>query len=326
MERRINVRLGSIYVITDNTNGKQYVGQTSRDVDTRFLEHCTEKRGHSKLHEAIQEKGWKNFSVKTIEEVPLDKLDERERFWIKELNTQKDGYNITAGGKLCQRNDWEKVQVVENGLIFDSKEDMARMISSLTSWSTRYLSTTLKRVVNNSNKDFLGYHLITLPPETVYSDYDELEDWIKTLNIRYQGKHIYCYELDKEFDTIAQAAQYLLDNSLCKTTSKTPLQSLVTSIGLNIRGKTSKIKGVNQDFTFEKVPGTTKQKGNENFDKIKIYCPELDMTFESQVEAANYFLDNHIWTGIVLKTAKLRISDVVRGAFPDYRGYTFKKV
>ena len=46
----------------------------------------------------------------------------------------------------------------------------------------------------------------------------------------------------------------------------------------------------------------------------------------SQIEMAKYFLDNKIWTGIKLKTAKMRISDVVNGNFPDYKGYTFQKV
>ena len=41
------------------------------------------------------------------------------------------------------------------------------------------------------------------------------------------------------------------------------------------------------------------------------------------MDAAKYFIDNKIWTGIKLKTAKLRVSDVVRGVFPNYKGYTF---
>ena len=44
------------------------------------------------------------------------------------------------------------------------------------------------------------------------------------------------------------------------------------------------------------------------------------------VEAARYFVENEIWTGIKEKTAKLRVGDVVRGIMPDYRGYTFEEV
>lgn len=319
------MRLGSIYLITDKANGKQYVGQTARDVETRFLEHCSERRGHSKLHEAIQEKGWQNFEWRVIEQVPLDKLDERERYWIKELNTRENGYNIAVGGKDTIFTEWPRVQVAENDLVFDSKEDMARIFNKVTSWSINFLRSRFKRAIAN-NEELFGYHFIQVASSTIPSDPDVLEDWIKTLNIQFQGKHIYCYEIDKEFDTIAEAAKYFLDNGLYVTQSRTPLQSLVTSIGKVVNGKTEYIQGVNEQYTFDKVPGSTKQKGGKDFSKKKVYCPQIDKTFESQVEAAHYFIDNKIWTGIVFKTAKLRISDVVRGAFPDYRGYTFVTV
>lgn len=33
-------KLGSIYLATNNANGKQYVGQTIRTVKERWYEHC----------------------------------------------------------------------------------------------------------------------------------------------------------------------------------------------------------------------------------------------------------------------------------------------
>lgn len=319
-------RLGNIYLITDKTNGMKYVGQTCRDIDTRFAEHCTEKRGYSKLHKAIQEKGWRNFSVSLIEQVPLNKLDEREIYWIKELDTQKSGYNTSPSGTWIYY-EYPKVRVKENNLIFDSKEDMCRLFNSVTSWSSKFLSEKFKQVIENE-QEFLGYHFESiLGSEYEVSDDDVLIDWIKTLNIRFQGKHIYCVELDKEFSTIAEAAKYLIDNSLYVTTSKTPIQSLVTSIGKNVNGKIEYIKGVTINYHFEFAPGATKQIETINhFQSNKIYCPELDKTFDNQIEVAHYFIDNNIWTGIKFKTAKLRISDIVRGAFPDYKGYTFKEI
>lgn len=320
------MKKGYIYLITNKLNNKQYVGQTARDVETRFLEHCSETRGHSKLHNAIQKYGWQNFKVETLEEVSLTELDEREIYWINKLQTRDKGYNIAPGGiTFCA--EYPQVQVVENGLIFDSKEDLGRLMSQVTSWNIGFIKDKIRSIIN-TDKAFLGYHFIHPEGHPAPSDTDVLIDWIKTLNIQHQGKHIYSIELEKEFDTIAAAAQYLIENKLYVTQSKTPIQSVVTAISKQLRGKTDYINGAQGPLHFEYVPGaTTKQKGSSNiFSTNKVYCPQLDKTFNSQIEAANYMIDNNIWTGIKLKTAKLRISDIVRGAFPDYKGYTFIKV
>lgn len=325
------LRKGFIYLITNNVNQKKYVGQTARDIDTRFSEHCAEKRGYSRLHNAIQKYGWQNFKVEQLEQVSLDQLDEREKYWIKEMGTRNPevGYNIALGGK-SNFNSYNKIEVVENGLIFDSQEEMSRVIQKVTSWNKRFIASTIHQALEQ-NKTFLKYHLVVRPPETIPSDDDVLVDWAKTLNIKYQGKHIYCEELDLEFETIGQAAQYLIENNLYATRSKTPIQSVISSISQNIHGKSEYINGVQAALHFQEVPGaTTKQPGYKDkeklFQKKTIYCPEIDRTFIGIEEAAKYFLNNGIWKNIKIKTAKLRISDVIRGVFQDYKGYSFKEV
>lgn len=304
----------------------KYVGQTSRDVDTRFSEHCTETRGHSKLHNAIQKEGWLNFKVETIEEVPLDKLDEREKFWIKELNTQKDGYNILEGGQIKQ--EYDQLLVIENGLVFDSLEEASRIFGEVTSWSSLYVRDRIRESCNN-NSDWLGYHFKREKRDNT-SDVDTLIDWIKTLNIRFQGQHLYCFELQKEFETLGQAAKFLIDdNFYVNEKSKAPLQSCIALLSESLKrgeGKAEISFDLEKKLTFEKVPGTTKNKGAESpFLKNKIFCPQLNMTFDSQQEAASYLVKQEIWKGIKIKTAKLRISDIIRGVFSDYRGFTFVK-
>ena len=268
--------------------------------------------------------------MEELEEVPNNQLDERERYWIKKLDTYNNGYNLTKGGLLTNINvsHIKGVMVEENELVVSSKEELSRLLSKATSWSLKYLSNLL-RIAIDEHKDFLGYHIrhVDIPSDDYLSDENEVIDWAKTLAVRYSGKHIYCPELDKHFDTISNAARYLLDNNLYTTRSKTPLQSLITSISANLRGKTDGINGVTQQLTFLYMPGTTKYEStNTPFIKSRIYCPQLDKTFESQLEAAKYMVNNNIWTGIKEKTAKLRISDIVNGNFPDYKGYTFSKL
>lgn len=313
-------RLGSVYVITDKTNGKQYVGQTSRDPYIRFDEHCYDKRSTSQIHRAIQEKGISSFELKEIEKVPLEQLDEREQFWIKELNTFSNGYNSTRGGRGSSiNNNYKHLLIKEKNLLVDSKEFLAQKIAEMTLWNHQYLRGRLAEIIN-SQKDFFGYHL-EYTDDSDLSPIDEIEDWIKTLNIKYLGKKVHCNELNLDFETIAEAAQYLINNNIYKGNSKTPLQSLVTSIGYNVHGKTDSVC----DLSFCFVPGTVKKEGGD-FQQKPVYCPELNKTFNSQIEAATYMINNQIWTGIKLKTAKLRISDIARGAFPNYKGYTFKEI
>lgn len=89
-----------IYLITNNINGKKYVGQ-SNDIERRYKEHCSPTRWmHSKIpvEYAIHKYGKENFTLSILEECPVEKLNERETFWIRTLNTVEDGYNCNEGG------------------------------------------------------------------------------------------------------------------------------------------------------------------------------------------------------------------------------------
>lgn len=85
-----------IYIITNLINGKQYIGQ-SIDIKRRFTDHRTishETNRH--LKNALTKYGTQHFQYDVLEECPPDKLDERERFWIK---TIRPAYNVTDGGQ-----------------------------------------------------------------------------------------------------------------------------------------------------------------------------------------------------------------------------------
>lgn len=76
-----------------------YVGKTT-EFDTRMYDYSI-GHGHSGwLSNSIAKHGWENFAVKIVEEIPVDQLDEAERFWIDFLNTlAPNGYNLTEGGQ-----------------------------------------------------------------------------------------------------------------------------------------------------------------------------------------------------------------------------------
>ncbi len=93
---------GFIYVITNDINGKQYVGKTTDTLAGRFSDHCKDsvlsKCKGRPLYYAMNKYGKEHFHISQLEECELDILPEREQFWIKELDTYHNGYNATLGG------------------------------------------------------------------------------------------------------------------------------------------------------------------------------------------------------------------------------------
>ena len=91
-----------IYCITNNINGKQYIGKTHHEITRRWHEHIRAARKstmqHRPLYAAIQKYGVQNFTITQLEECADEQTIEREQYWIRQLNTYHNGYNATRGG------------------------------------------------------------------------------------------------------------------------------------------------------------------------------------------------------------------------------------
>lgn len=94
-----------IYKITNQKNGKVYVGQTWKGVDRRFKLHIrdskasTNKGFRTKLSYALRKYGHESFVLETIAtaqtQVEADHLEDK---FIVLLDSIKSGYNIRSGG------------------------------------------------------------------------------------------------------------------------------------------------------------------------------------------------------------------------------------
>lgn len=98
-----------IYKITNNVNGKCYIGQAV-DIESRWRKHHTapfnpnDKSYNYPLYRAIRKYGIENFKFEVLEECPRELLNEREIFYITKYNAYEDGYNQTEGGNANTHN------------------------------------------------------------------------------------------------------------------------------------------------------------------------------------------------------------------------------
>lgn len=102
-----------IYKITNQINGKSYIGKTEKiNPHERFKEHLREcKKDRCKnrpLYRAINKYGEENFKFEVLEETNFP--EEREQYFIQYYNTYGNtGYNATLGGDGKKYIDEEKV-------------------------------------------------------------------------------------------------------------------------------------------------------------------------------------------------------------------------
>ena len=92
-----------IYKITNQLNGKCYIGQ-SIDIKTRWIQHlyCGKTNfPQGKLYPAMFQDGIENFQFEILEECNLSQkeLNNKERYWIQYYDSFNGGYNSTPGGQ-----------------------------------------------------------------------------------------------------------------------------------------------------------------------------------------------------------------------------------
>lgn len=106
--------MGYIYKITNNINGKCYIGKTERTIQMRWSEHIRPSRLKLDfpLYRAFSKYGIDNFSIEEVEQCDDAILDEREIYWIDYFNAYRKGYNCTAGGEGGIRTYEECIDII----------------------------------------------------------------------------------------------------------------------------------------------------------------------------------------------------------------------
>lgn len=91
-----------IYKITRLSTGEIYIGK-STNIKERWQQHVKTAFNagtiaHSILHTTMQKDGVQNFTFEILEEVPKDKLGEREKYYIEFYDSKSYGLNERNGG------------------------------------------------------------------------------------------------------------------------------------------------------------------------------------------------------------------------------------
>ena len=197
-----------IYLLTDTTNGMQYVGQTTQTLQKRLNEH--RRKHHTYVDRAISSHGWANFTVELLEEcATLDELNERERYWIATLNTKApNGYNLTEGGegslgyplsqetkdKISATRRKRAVICVELGIIFESITKAAKF-SDVT-------PTLIVQSCRKPNRTARGFHWR-------YLDESSGNETTRQNIIASHGRRaVRCIELNRFFSSLKEAADW----------------------------------------------------------------------------------------------------------------------
>jgi len=93
-----------IYRIRNTINGKIYIGQTSKNIATRFMQHTSsakkQRNNCYKLENAINKYGKENFTIEEILRTENEEdANQLEISFISKYDTINRGYNIQSGGR-----------------------------------------------------------------------------------------------------------------------------------------------------------------------------------------------------------------------------------
>lgn len=145
--------MGYIYKITNDINGKIYIGKTEHvNPEDRWREHLKdykkERCEKRPIYEAMKKYGTEHFHFEVIEET--DSIEERETYWINELRTyvgfeECNGYNATLGGDGKSYLNLDEYEVI------DYHTNIACYSSSYTAKYFNVTSKTILKILNKHN-------------------------------------------------------------------------------------------------------------------------------------------------------------------------------
>jgi len=151
-------KYGIIYKVVNNTDGKIYIGQTTKSLELRIKNHA--KQG-CYLYNAINKYGIVNFEYSIIETCDSkEELDEMEFHYIKQYNSLvPNGYNLTLGGEGwygLNHSEKTKKQISDNLKIYYKTHPSASLGTKHTEEYRKRMSEMRKGTNVGEDNPFYG--------------------------------------------------------------------------------------------------------------------------------------------------------------------------
>ena len=145
-----------IYKITNQINGKIYIGQTIHSINERFQRHISDAesgRLNTHLARAIRKYGKENFKIELIDKADNQtELTEKEYFWINQYQSVKNGYNETNSKNKCGGNTYKRKTPDEMSRISEKIRE-----SKLGGRNPRATKVKCKSILTNEEKHFNSF-------------------------------------------------------------------------------------------------------------------------------------------------------------------------
>ena len=218
-----NERKSGIYCIENIQTNKKYIGQ-SVSIEDRWSKHMSELNNglhhNDYLQKAWNKYGKESFNFTVLEYCDIDKLNDRERYYIEYYDTMNrdKGYNLKSGGQdhnTCSEEIKKKLSNSIRKSYLDSKLKKVRSKDAIKQWSNPEIR---KKMIKNNG--MYGKHHSEEARK-------KISDSAKgRVSCRRNRINVLCIELNKIFNDATTAGKELsLDGSgilkVCKGERKT---------------------------------------------------------------------------------------------------------
>lgn len=155
---------GYIYSITNELNGKSYIGKTN-DLVRRWKEHCYGHGGTAILNRAINKYGLEHFVFDIVAQIPFESIEEMndvlkqlEIYYISLYDTYNNGYNATVGGdgiSYYHHSEETKRKISESqiGKVLNEEHKAKCRVANLGNHHTEEAKEKIRQALLNRNPE-----------------------------------------------------------------------------------------------------------------------------------------------------------------------------